>query len=60
MHLTTNNNPVDFFGKLVTVAKYRSSIAYLMNIANEVPPTDEDWKRAAAAFEAAKDELSAI
>ena len=59
MHLTTTNNPVDFFGKLVTVAKYRASISYLMNLAHEVPPTNEDWKRAAAAYEAAKIEAAA-
>ena len=55
MHLTTNNNPMDFFGKLVTAAKHRSSCNYLMNLAAEVPPTDDDIARAKAAYEALRD-----
>ena len=41
-HLTTDNNPVDFLGKLVNAGKHRSSSTYLMNLSMEVEPTEED------------------
>ena len=46
---------MDFFGKLVTAAKHRASCSYLMNLAAEVPPTDDDVARAKAAYEALRD-----
>ena len=51
-HVTSKNNPTDFMGKLVTADKYRMSMEYLSNWSAEVPPTEDDIKRAKAAFDA--------
>ena len=40
-HVTTKNNAVDFFGKLVTADKYRASCNCLMYRSVLVPPSRE-------------------
>jgi len=52
-HIPTEKNTVDYLGKLVNVTKYRMSVAYNMGTAMEVPPTEDNKKRAMAAYQAA-------
>ena len=52
-HIPTEKNTVDYLGKLVNATKFRMSVAYNMGTAMEVPPTEENKKRATDAYKAA-------
>ena len=52
-HIPTEKNTVDYLGKLVNATKYRMSVSYNMGLSMEVPPSEDNKKRAVAVYQAA-------